>query len=169
MTMEKEIEIAHEHLSFYYEGEEFERLNETLNSLSHVFQQFLSGSLGHSSKNFSLNISLCSNERILQLNSDYRDKPKVTDVLSFPVQDNLRNSEFDDYLPLIELGDIFICEDVCQKQADEFKLEFREEFIHLAVHGFLHLCGYDHELNETEEKLMEKLEEELILKIKPHP
>lgn len=164
-TMEKEIEVGSDHFSLYYEGVDFEGIDSALNSLYQVFEKFLSQNLKIESSDFSLNLSLCSSEKIIQLNNDYRSKDKITDVLSFPIQENLRSGDFDDFLPLIELGDIYICEEVCQKQAEEYKLEFREEFLHLAVHGFLHLCGYDHEISATEEEMMEKLEEELLLNI----
>jgi probable rRNA maturation factor len=111
--------------------------------------------------NFS--ITLCGDAKIKKLNSQYRDKNKITDVLSFPLNESLRNvDEFDIFLGKIELGDIFICKSKCIKQAKEFNLNFFEEFLHLAVHGFLHLCGYDHEISLKEEKHMEKLEETII-------
>ena len=65
----------------------------------------------------------------------------------------------------VELGDLFICKSKILTQAKEFSLTPVEEYIHLAVHGFLHLCGYDHELNQKEEALMEGLEEKLIKKV----
>lgn len=163
--MEKEIEISSKHCLLNYQGTNFESLEICLNSLCNVFETFLLEDLGVEAETLSFNLSLCSSEKIIQLNSDYREKNKITDVLSFPIQDDLRAGEYDDFLPEIELGDIYICQEVCAKQALEFELEFREEFLHLAVHGFLHLCGYDHEINENEEKLMEKLELDLIKRI----
>jgi probable rRNA maturation factor len=113
-----------------------------------------------------LNIMLVDETTIQQMNSEHRQKNKVTDVLSFPHQDNLRMGEFSFFAPEEELGDIIICLEVCKEQAADHSLRFDEEFLHLAVHGFLHICGYDHEISEAEEKLMEKLEEKLLLQIK---
>ena len=81
---------------------------------------------------------------------------KLTDVLSFPVYETLRsNSEsFIEPGPVVHLGDIFICREVALRQAKEFKITFEEEFLHLFIHGFLHLCGYDHEMSKEEEELM---------------
>lgn len=114
---------------------------------------------------FILNVNLCGDYKIRSLNKQYRGKDYITDVLSFPLQDSLRE------MPMIipgegvELGDLFICKSKILNQAKEFSLTPVEEYIHLAVHGFLHLCGYDHELSQKEEALMEGLEEKLIKKI----
>ncbi len=114
-------------------------------------------------KELNFSITLCGDAKIKKLNAEYRNKNKVTDVLSFPLNESLRHKDqFDVFLGKIELGDIFICKSKCIKQAKEFQLNFFEEFLHLAVHGVLHLCGYDHELSPKEEKLMEKLEETII-------
>jgi rRNA maturation RNase YbeY len=112
-----------------------------------------------------LNVSICSDEEIIEINSEHRNKDKVTDVLSFPMQESMRNGEFEDFLPEIELGDILICKSVCEKQAIEFDLSYFEEFIHLFVHGFLHVYGYDHEISEDEEKIMESLEVSILMKV----
>ena len=64
-----------------------------------------------------------------------------------------------------ELGDIFICREVALRQAKEFGISIEEEILHLFIHGFLHLCGYDHEISREEEKLMFGLEEKLLEKI----
>lgn len=113
-------------------------------------------------KKYVLNTSLCGEYKIKSLNKSYRNKDKVTDVLSFPLQENLRLGEVDSFMPEVELGDIYVCKQVCERQAKSFKLSFNEEFAHLLVHGFLHLCGYDHEISEAEEKLMFELEEKTL-------
>lgn len=113
---------------------------------------------------FSVHVSLCGLRKIRTLNRDYRGKDKTTDVLSFPMNDNLRDQR-ERLFEICELGDIIICAPIMQKQAREFSLMDEEEFFHLLVHGFLHLCGYDHELSTGEEKLMEGLEKKLIKSI----
>ena len=114
-----------------------------------------------------IDLTLCGSYKIKSLNSKYRNKPKTTDVLSFPVYESLRsNSEsFMEPGPVVHLGDIFICREVALRQAKEFKITFEEEFLHLFIHGFLHLCGFDHEISKEEEELMFDLEEKLLDKI----
>lgn len=109
---------------------------------------------------FFLTLHYVDGKKIKQLNSKYRGKNKITDVLSFPVHENLRKNKV--ALSPLDLGDIFICRTQMLRQAKEFSISARDEFFHLAVHGFLHLLGYDHELSAREEKLMEKKEIEII-------
>lgn len=116
----------------------------------------------HQIKKISVNFSLCGNYKIKSLNKSFRNKDKVTDVLSFPLHDDFRNNFVDVFFSEIELGDIYISKDVCLKQAKEFGLTFEEEFVHLLTHGLLHLLGYDHEINEDEEKLMFDFEEKIL-------
>ena len=139
-----------------------------------VMQDFLMSSksdclnLGHFGvSRIEVDLTLCGSYKIKGLNKTYRDKPKTTDVLSFPVYETLRSDgeSFVDPGPIVHLGDIFICKEVALRQAKEFKISFEEEVLHLFVHGFLHLCGYDHELSGEEEKLMFGLEEKLLGKI----
>jgi len=112
-----------------------------------------------------LNVTLSSDAEIIEINSEHRNKEKITDVLSFPMQESMRKGEFEDFLSEIELGDILICKSVCEAQAQEFELTYFEEFIHLFVHGFLHVYGYDHEISDEEELIMESLELSLLMKI----
>ena len=118
--------------------------------------------LGKSFKRIEINLNIVSDEEIRQINQEYRQKDKATDVLSFPLQENVRRGDFDDFDGHLELGDIFIATGVCAQQANEHNLNFEEEFAHLFTHGFLHLCGYDHEENEVEDKLMRGLESEIM-------
>ena len=132
-------------------------------------ESFLSSrslSVGKKAGQFCLSVTLCGNKKMQALNSDYRNKNKTTDVLSFPVHESLRESETPIFesMPL-ELGDIFICKDVAIKQAREFNISFEQEVIHLFVHGLLHLCGFDHEVSKSEEKIMFDLEKKLVKKI----
>jgi probable rRNA maturation factor len=140
-----------------------------------IVTQCLSNFLTHSSprglglkklgaKQFSVHVSLCGLGKIKALNREYREKDKATDVLSFPMYDNLRDSD-EGLFEFCELGDIIICSPIMKKQAVEFSLTSEEEFFHLLVHGFLHLCGYDHEVSAQEERLMEGLEKRLIKNI----
>ena len=114
-----------------------------------------------------VDLVLCGAYKIKSLNASYRNKPKTTDVLSFPVYETLRDDskDFVEPGPVMHLGDIFICREVALRQAKEFGISIEEEILHLFIHGFLHLCGYDHEISREEEKLMFGLEEKLLEKI----
>lgn len=88
---------------------------------------------------------------IKQLNKSYRNINKVTDVLSF-------SSDEEKYI-----GDIFICYEQAVKQAKKYKHSFTREIAFLAVHGYLHLKGYDHQTKE-DEKIMIDLQEQMLNK-----
>ena len=121
-------------------------------------------------KQINLTLTLCGKSKIRALNKNYRSKDKTTDVLSFPVHENLRPDNYKvrrdkNIIPNLDLGDLIICKDVAKSQAREFKVTYEQEIIHLAIHGFLHLLGFDHELSEKEEKIMEDLESHLVEKV----
>ena len=81
----------------------------------------------------------------------YRDKDKVTDVISFALEEDEPEIIGLD-MPRV-LGDIIICTDVAQEQADSYGHSFERELCFLAVHGFFHLLGYDH-MKPEDEKVM---------------
>lgn len=97
----------------------------------------------------SMEIVFVTNEKIKELNNYYRNKNNITDVLSFPNDD----TEFD------SLGDIFISIEQALKQAKEYEHSDVREISFLAVHGYLHLIGYDHNTKEEEKEMIEKQEE----------
>ncbi|WP_120404165.1 MULTISPECIES: rRNA maturation RNase YbeY [unclassified Halobacteriovorax] len=114
-----------------------------------------------------VDLHFCGDKRMRQINSEHRNKDKTTDVLSFPMYESLRPDSTDFVLPgPVMLGDIIISRNVARKQAREFNLSLEQEVIHLFCHGLLHLLGYDHEISEKEEEIMESLEKEILLKIK---
>lgn len=121
----------------------------------------------HGVKEVNLGMTLCGKAKIKSLNREYRQKDYVTDVLSFPVYENLRPDKKvkEKSLSHMELGDLVICREKALSQSKEFEITYEQEVIHLAVHGFLHLLGFDHELSLKEEKIMEKEEEGLVGKI----
>lgn len=103
-------------------------------------------------------LSLVDDDTIQELNRTYRKKDVATDVLSFAIQES--NDEEPDILFAEEdetdpepLGDIVISVPTAIRQAEEYGHSVERELAFLAVHGFLHLIGYDH-LNEEEEKEM---------------
>ena len=104
-------------------------------------------------ENAELSITFVDKTEIQEINKMYRDKDKVTDVISFALEEDepeIDTSEFD--IPRV-LGDIIICTDVAQEQAESYGHSFERELGFLALHGFLHLLGYDH-MNEEDEKEM---------------
>jgi probable rRNA maturation factor len=136
-----------------------------LDKVSGVFTAFLSKNPHFKSVRFvSLNLTFCGKTKIKRLNGQYRSINKITDVLSFGVHENVRlDNKKKQMLPYeVELGDIFICNEVASKQAQEFGISYDQEVFHLLTHGLLHLLGYDHEISLKEEKLMESMEAEII-------
>ncbi len=109
-----------------------------------------------------ISLMLCGDTRIRQLNREYRNKDKVTDVLSFPAHEDLR--KITSKGKTLFLGDLAICHSRTKLQARQFKIGYFDEFIHLFFHGAIHLMGFDHELSEKEEKLMENWEQEALKK-----
>jgi rRNA maturation RNase YbeY len=164
MENEKNLHGHHFFLNFFYEGQYSAEYEIWLLALIQSLEEFIKNDL-KIDKEFVLNLNECSESEIQRINHEQRGLNKPTDVLSFPMQESLREGEYDDFLPEIELGDLFICKEVCHRQANEFELSYLEEFVHLAVHGFLHLCGYDHEISLEEEKLMEAMEEKILKRL----
>ena len=104
-----------------------------------------------------LSVTFVSNERIQEINREYRDKDPATDVISFAMEE-LGEGE----IPLIGadmprvLGDIIISTEKAREQAAEYGHSFSRELGFLTVHGFLHLLGYDHEIEEDEKKMFSR-------------
>jgi len=94
-------------------------------------------------------------EQIHEINRDYRNVDRPTDVISFALSDG---QEDGDYIPE-ELGDIFINIDAARRQAVEYEHSETREICFLFTHGLLHLCGYDHMEPEDEKEMiaMQKL------------
>ena len=103
------------------------------------------------------NIILVDNKRIHEINKEYRNVDRETDVISFAMEDEM-DVEYTDFRLL---GDIYISIDKCYLQAEEYGHSRVREICFLATHGILHLLGYDH-MNEDDEKEMFKLQNELL-------
>ncbi|QKS70861.1 rRNA maturation RNase YbeY [Paenalkalicoccus suaedae] len=106
-----------------------------------------------------VSITFVSNERIHELNRDYRNIDRPTDVLSFALNEGEEDIQHED-LPNM-LGDIIISIDKTRDQATEYEHSFERELSFLAVHGFLHLLGYLHDTKEDEDKMTARQEEVL--------
>lgn len=108
-----------------------------------------------------VSLTFVTNERIHELNRDYRGMDRPTDVLSFECDNRPFEGEDVDEAEEFELGDVVIATDVADAQTREFGTTFEEEVTLLTVHGLLHLCGYDH-IEDDEAEIMEALEDKLI-------
>lgn len=108
------------------------------------------------------NIIFVDNDKIQQINRDYRGIDKVTDVITFALMENMDEVFME---AIDELGDVFICVNKAIEQAFEYGHSIEREIGFLAVHGYLHLIGYDH-MNESDEKIMFALQEEILANAK---
>ncbi len=105
-----------------------------------------------------MSVTFVSNEEIKRINHEFRNKDEVTDVLSFP-QEELGDGEIEIVGDIpVHLGDVIISLDVAKKQAEEYEHSLEREIAFLAVHGFLHLIGYDHETIEEEKEMFKRQE-----------
>ena len=108
-----------------------------------------------------VDITIVDDEEIHQLNRDYRNVDRPTDVLSFALDE-----DDEDEPELLEgqlhlLGDIIISAETATRQAEEFGHGLEREIVYLAVHGLLHLLGYDHMVEEDKVVMRAKEEEAL--------
>ena len=106
-----------------------------------------------------LAVMLTDDAGIRTLNGNWRGIDKPTNVLSFPALQPTGSASPDDAPRM--LGDIAIAYETTRKEADEEEKPFDHHLSHLAVHGFLHLIGYDHEKDDDAEA-MEGLEREVL-------
>ncbi|MCP4750275.1 MAG: rRNA maturation RNase YbeY [Proteobacteria bacterium] len=104
-----------------------------------------------------LSLFFCSEERIRELNFEYRNKNAPTDVLSWSYEDDT----LENVPGFAPWGELVLCLDVVGKQAEESGWGLEDEAVRLLVHGIVHLLGYDHE-SATEEGKMLQLETELL-------
>lgn len=140
--------------------------NQTLDLL-----QFAAEKTGKENKEMA--VTFVTNERSHELNLEYRDTDRPTDVISleykpesdltFSEEDLAENPELTEMLDEFDayIGDLFISVDKAREQAKEYGHSFEREMGFLVVHGFLHINGYDHYTPE-EEKEMFTLQEEIL-------
>lgn len=122
------------------------------------FQLWVDSSLTMVSKqNFELTIRLVNIDESQQLNKQYRQKDKPTNVLSFPF-------EVPEGIELNLLGDLIICAQVVEQEATAQNKALFDHWAHMVVHGCLHLLGYDH-INDSDAQEMEALETKILAKL----
>lgn len=111
--------------------------------------------------NAEVSVSFVNDKQIHDLNLEYRNIDKPTDVLSFPLGENGEydvNQETNDYL----LGDIVISLQTAERQADIYNHSLEREIGFLTVHSMFHLLGYDHEKSNLEAQIMREKEEAVL-------
>ncbi|TYK64329.1 rRNA maturation RNase YbeY [Colwellia echini] len=108
-------------------------------------------------QNFELTIRLVNSDESQQLNNQYRGKDKPTNVLSFPF-------EVPEGIELNLLGDLIICIEIMQQEAQTQNKALFDHWAHLVVHGCLHLVGFDH-ISDSEALEMESLEITILEKL----
>lgn len=107
--------------------------------------------------NAEFNVIIIDNEKIHEINREYRGVDRPTDVITFALEDH-KDIEFED---IRLLGDVYISIEKARSQAEEYGHSLKREISFLTIHGLLHLLGYDH-MEETEEKEMFKLQNEIL-------
>lgn len=147
MSVEIDINVA---------AEDWDRL-EDLEALTH---DSVTASLAESGvrliEGCELSVTFCDDPEIRELNAQWRDKDKATNVLSFPTPGPLEAR------PL--LGDIVIAYETVAREAAEQEKTLRDHTAHMIIHGFLHLIGYDHE-TAAEAEAMEGLERRIASRL----
>lgn len=118
-------------------------------------------------ENVYVGIGVVTKERINELNKEFRNVDRPTDVLSFPMfsREELENDmEYINQDEEVSIGDIVLCLEVIEKQALEYGTGLNREMLYMITHGICHLLGYDH-MEENEKKEMRTMEEKILSKI----
>ena len=103
--------------------------------------------IANSLTNKEIELIITDNKTVAQINAEYRNIDKATDVLSFP---------YDADMPMAPLGSIVISYDFVKEKAAEFGHSQDDEFTLLFIHGLLHILGYDHEIDSGEMRQKEE-------------
>lgn len=133
--------------------ESLEYMNQALDAAMEI--EGVNGEMGQ------ISLTMVSSEEIRQLNKEYRQVDRVTDVLSFP------QFVSPDEIPadsMYLLGDVVISMEQAVKQAEEYGHSTQRELVYLFVHSVFHLLGYDH-MEEDEKKVMRQVEESVMKQI----
>ncbi len=109
--------------------------------------------VGRKDNSYEISLLITDDNEIRQLNKEYRGKDSPTDVLSFPMEDD------------VILGDVVISLDTAIRQSESAEINLDREVAFLFIHGLLHLLGYDHEISEEAEKEMFSLQEDILQKL----
>ena len=113
------------------------------------------------SKNFYFTVHSINEDESKKINKKTFNKNFPTDVLSFPLYNNIDSINNLDKNMSEDMGDMFVCRNVIKKNAKIYNKEFSEELQYIVIHGLLHLIGYSHKKNDKlkiyEEELMKRI------------
>ena len=113
------------------------------------------------SRNFHFTVHSLNESESKKLNQKTFNTNKPTDVLSFPLYNDIEAINQLDQSMHEDMGDMFICRNIIKKNAEIYDKDFVEELQYIVIHGLLHLIGYSHEKNDKlktyESKLMKKI------------
>ena len=136
---------------YFYKNEKL-KVNKAVKIFSQTFKI---------SKNFHFTVHSLNESESKELNHKTFNKNEPTDVLSFPLYNNIDSINQLDQSMHEDMGDMFICRNVIKKNAEIYDKDFVEELQYIVIHGLLHLIGYSHEKNDKlktyESKLMKKI------------
>ena len=118
------------------------------------FQLWVNAALSPYNKPFELTVRVVASEESQALNLQYRNKDKPTNVLSFPF-------EVPEGIDLALLGDLVICAEVVQLEAQQQNKALNDHWAHMVIHGCLHLLGFDH-IEDNDAQEMEAIEIKLL-------
>ncbi|WP_432697602.1 rRNA maturation RNase YbeY [Marinobacterium sp. YM272] len=124
---------------------------------SEALQRWVTTALDGQRERGEVCVRIVTPEESQTLNREYRGKDKPTNVLSFPF-------DVPPGIPMDLLGDLAICADVVEQEAEEQGKSLEDHWAHMVIHGTLHLLGFDH-INDDEAEEMEALERELLARL----
>ncbi|MCR5693329.1 MAG: rRNA maturation RNase YbeY [Bacilli bacterium] len=138
-------------------GKDFDWLEERYTEIAKVAFSYL-----NIKENYEVDVSLVDDETIHQVNRDYRNVDRVTDVISFAFNDDKDPKDQINSLEVQKmLGEILICLPQAKRQAAEIGNSLERELSFLFTHGLLHLLGYDH-MTPEDEAIMFPLQEKIL-------
>jgi probable rRNA maturation factor len=118
------------------------------------FENWVNAVIQHHGKFFQVSIEIVDKSTSQELNNNYRQKNKATNVLSFPL-------ELPEFVEENLIGDLAICAQVVTDEANQQNKAINNHWAHLTIHGCLHLLGYDH-IEDDDAQLMEGIEIQLL-------
>ena len=124
-----------------------------------IFEEILAKTINvlDLSEDVCVSVIFTLDKKMHQINREYRNVDRTTDVISFALKDNMDEGDY----VAEELGDIFINIDAAQRQAIEYNHSEKREICFLFTHGLLHLNGFDH-MNKEDEAEMIKYQKMIL-------
>ena len=138
-------------------------MNEEFDKYEEIYQKLMEKTFKklNIKKDYEVDVNLIDNERIHEINREYRHVDRPTDVISFAFLDHVDGEvTIKGDIPTL-LGEIFISVDKAKEQANAYGHSLLREMSFLFVHGLLHLLGYDH-MTKEEETVMFSLQDEIL-------